>query len=499
MLIAIVIINNDTNDNIIHCNITDHDNDYSNDDGDNDNDVTGNNNGDDDTNDNDHSNNDYDDSDIDSNDDDNDDDGDHYDTDYTNNDIDNTNRNLFQTQETLNPLLDLKKSLEDEKYEFEEKFLQAKHESEEASELQYKHNLKEQTLTAELKSFERNISRLNELLSKSVNKKLSIEKELNSDDINSTLEEELEKCLNDKIYVEDKLHKVQTNIAKISEVITDFESKRTEIDYKVNEFNELSHKFSLELEGYRVKRASIEEQLVELDISISDFKQYPIDGLIENELASELQNIVKKIERLGPINLTAIDEYASEKERHDYYEQQSNDLDEALKILLDAIRKIDLETKNRFKTTYSAINDNFRDLFPKLFGGGKAELYLTDKNLLETGVGVIAKPPGKKVSNISALSGGEKAMTAVALVFSIFKLNPAPFCLLDEVDAPLDDANVLRFCEVIKDMSKSVQFIVITHNKLTMEMTDQLSGVTMQEPGVSRLVSVDIEEVIDAA
>ena len=164
-----------------------------------------------------------------------------------------------------------------------------------------------------------------------------------------------------------------------------------------------------------------------------------------------------------------------------------------------AIAKIDRETRSRFRDTFDKVNKRFSDMFPTLFGGGEARLELTEDDLLETGIRVMARPPGKRNASIQMLSGGEKALTAVALLFALFELNPAPFCMLDEIDAPLDDANVARFCELVRKMSEHVQFIVITHNKLTMELAQQLHGVTMAEPGVSRLVSVDIDQALAMA
>jgi len=175
------------------------------------------------------------------------------------------------------------------------------------------------------------------------------------------------------------------------------------------------------------------------------------------------------------------------------------DLNDALETLEGAIRKIDRETRTRFRETYDNVNDGFQRLFPKLFGGGHAYLELTGEDLLSAGITVMARPPGKRNSTIHLLSGGEKALSAVALVFAIFELNPAPFCMLDEVDAPLDDANVGRFCDIVREMSDKVQFVFITHNKVTMELARQLSGVTMQEPGVSRLVSVDLDAAVKMA
>lgn len=201
-----------------------------------------------------------------------------------------------------------------------------------------------------------------------------------------------------------------------------------------------------------------------------------------------------KLRRLEPVNLAAIQEHAEAAQRKDYLDAQHGDLTTALETLEDAIRKIDRETRGRFKDTFDRVNSGVQELYPRLFGGGHAYLELTGEDLLDTGVAIMARPPGKRVSNISLLSGGEKAMTAVALVFAIFRLNPAPFCLLDEVDAPLDEANVGRFTAMVSEMSEAVQFLFVTHNKATMEAAQQLSGVTMREPGVSRLVSVDLAE-----
>jgi chromosome segregation protein len=207
-----------------------------------------------------------------------------------------------------------------------------------------------------------------------------------------------------------------------------------------------------------------------------------------------LADIDAKMRRLEPVNLAAIQEYGEQSERKTYLDAQNADLASALETLEGAIKKIDRETRGRFKETFDRVNAGIQELYPRLFGGGHAYLELTGEDLLDTGVSIMARPPGKRVSNISLLSGGEKALTAVALVFSIFRLNPAPFCLLDEVDAPLDEANVGRFSSMVTEMSEKVQFLFVTHNKATMEAAKQLSGVTMREPGCSRLVSVDLAE-----
>jgi chromosome segregation protein len=188
-----------------------------------------------------------------------------------------------------------------------------------------------------------------------------------------------------------------------------------------------------------------------------------------------------------------------QSERKEYLDRQYTDLTDALETLEQAMKRIDKETRTRFEETFDRINAGLKEKFPRLFGGGHAYLELVGDDILAAGVGVMARPPGKRNSSIHQLSGGEKALTAVALVFSIFDLNPAPFCLLDEVDAPLDEHNVSRFCDIVKDMSSRVQFIFITHNKTTMELASQLIGVTMNEPGVSRLVAVDVDEAVRLA
>jgi chromosome segregation protein len=252
----------------------------------------------------------------------------------------------------------------------------------------------------------------------------------------------------------------------------------------------------LALQTLKVHATNLLESLTELntqaDVLLTDIPG-DVTLLMREELLLE---IVEKIKRLGAINLAAIEEYETELQRKHYLDEQYNDLTEALNTLDIAIEKMDKETRQRLQQTFNEINQSFQSLFPRLFGGGRAMLELTCDNLLEAGILIMAQPPGKRNSTIHLLSGGEKAMTAVALVFAIFQLNPSPFCLLDEVDAPLDDVNVGRFCTLVKEMSQFVQFLFITHNKVTMELADHLIGVTMREPGVSRVVAVDVEQAL---
>ena len=242
------------------------------------------------------------------------------------------------------------------------------------------------------------------------------------------------------------------------------------------------------------RRRTLEDQLRQTGLTEETVSASLPEDATGDAWVARLEGIERRITRLGAINLAAIEEFEAESERKRYLDAQHDDLEQALATLQSAIGKIDRETRTRFKATFDEVNVHLNVLFPKLFGGGKAYLELTGDNLLDTGVRLMARPPGKRNSNVHMLSGGEKALAAIALVFAIFQLNPSPVCLLDEVDAPLDDANVARFAELLHEMSKDVQFVVITHNKLTMEMADHLLGVTMHEPGVSRLVSVDVEE-----
>lgn len=211
------------------------------------------------------------------------------------------------------------------------------------------------------------------------------------------------------------------------------------------------------------------------------------------DLENQVDTLHQEIEALGAVNLAAIQELSSERERKQHLDSQSLDLNEAIATLEDAIRRIDKETRSRLQNTFDEANRHFAELFTLLFGGGQARLELLGDEILDTGMQVFAQPPGKKNSTIHLLSGGEKALTALALVFALFRLNPAPFCLMDEVDAPLDDSNTERFCNLVKKMSERTQFLFVSHNKITMEMAQQLIGVTMQESGVSRIVEVDIE------
>jgi chromosome segregation protein len=315
--------------------------------------------------------------------------------------------------------------------------------------------------------------------------------------------DEEKKQLAQQIIDKDKLEaglKIQRQLQEaIESDITQLSEQHTREQRALDKQKEALDTIRFELQEIKVRQQTINEQLKEIDANAEHILKTLPDQAEEPRWKNKVDELSTQIERLGTINLTAIEEYKSQSERMNFLNEQHADLIEALQILDQAISKIDKESRLRFKETFDKINTGLQEKFPKLFGGGQAYLELTEQDLLESGVNIIARPPGKRNSSIHLLSGGEKALTAVALVFSIFELNPAPFCLLDEVDAPLDDANVGRFSKMVEEMSVSVQFLYISHNKATMEIAKQLAGVTMKEPGVSRMVAVDIEEAVSLA
>lgn len=288
-------------------------------------------------------------------------------------------------------------------------------------------------------------------------------------------------------------------LAELERQLTELEQARSADHKQLVQIQEKLATLRLERERNLTRRQGLHEQFEELGVRLVDLDQAVLIAADRGKLRQEIQTLEAQVEALGAINLAALEEYEEAKTRSSYLENQCQDLELALETLSQAIKRIDKETQIRFRDTFDKVNEDLKSLFPKVFGGGSAWLELTSDDLLEAGVSIMARPPGKKNATIALLSGGEKALTALALVFAIFRLNPAPFCLLDEVDAPLDEVNVGRFCSLVKEMSSTVQFVYISHNKVSMEMAEQLVGVTMQEPGVSRIVSVDIGEAVALA
>jgi chromosome segregation protein len=304
----------------------------------------------------------------------------------------------------------------------------------------------------------------------------------------------LEQQLQARSAVEAELTESRRTLEAIDHELRQLEQSRHQVEQRVQEERGRLDRARMDRQEIVVRSRTLEEQLAETGFEREQLQAEMADDAGVDAWQERAEQLATRIQRLGPINLAAIDEFKEQSERMAYLDSQHEDVSKSLATLEEAIRKIDRETRTRFKETFDRVDTGFKALFPKLFGGGHAYLELTGEDLLDTGVTVMARPPGKRNSSIHLLSGGEKALTAVALVFAIFRLNPAPFCMLDEVDAPLDDANVGRYSSLVAEMSEHVQFIFITHNKVTMEIAHQLSGVTMHEPGVSRLVSVDVEE-----
>lgn len=307
----------------------------------------------------------------------------------------------------------------------------------------------------------------------------------------------LQKNLSNRVAVENDLRGIDHRLQSEQNHLKQIETARDRVIQTLSSLQVQQQQLRMDNQEMLVRQTTLKEQIVEMKFNIETLLSEMPENAALSEWEENVNTVQARIDRLGPINLAAIDEYKELSERKIYMDQQVADLLAALEILENAIRKIDRETKHLFQNTFDAVNQHFQKLFPRIFNGGTAELCLTDDDLLTTGIIVKAQPPGKRNSSIHMLSGGEKTLTAIALMFAIFHLNPAPFCVLDEVDAPLDDLNVGRYCQLVKEMSKETQFLIISHNKLTIEVADHLMGVTMQEPGVSRIVSVDIQEAVE--
>jgi chromosome segregation protein len=278
------------------------------------------------------------------------------------------------------------------------------------------------------------------------------------------------------------------------------DERRMQLERELDPLRQRITEFQLKEQAARLGFEQFEAQLLDAQADMAALEQSIKDGNVRLVgMQSEIDRLHREIVALGAVNLAALDELAAARERKQFLDAQNADLTEAMQTLEDAIRKIDAETREMLSGTFNQVNAHFGKMFPELFGGGNARLVITGDEILDSGVQVIAQPPGKKNQTIHLLSGGEKALTAIALVFAIFQLNPAPFCLLDEVDAPLDDANTERYAKLVSSMSKETQFLFISHNKIAMEMAEQLIGVTMQEQGVSRIVAVDMESAVKLA
>ena len=319
----------------------------------------------------------------------------------------------------------------------------------------------------------------------------------------TVLQEQLHSALDTKAAKESALAGRRNVLETAASQLRELDEQRLRLEQGMEPLRERINDLKLKAQAAQINEEQFRERLAEAHI-VSEEDEAPFveelaKGVRDSALQGEITRTANEIEALGPVNLAALDELATARERKGFLDAQSTDLAQAIGTLEDAIRRIDRETREQLQETYDTVNRHFGTLFPQLFGGGEARLILTGDEILDAGIQIMAQPPGKKNTTIHLLSGGEKALTAIALVFAIFNLNPAPFCMLDEVDAPLDDSNTVRFCDMVKRMSVNTQFVFISHNKIAMEMAQQLIGVTMQEQGVSRIVEVDMEEALRLA
>jgi chromosome segregation protein len=409
-------------------------------------------------------------------------------------------RNFNQAVESLEEMESLRTSLETRRDELRDELRRVREQAHEDRQTVQNITIQFESRRTSKESAAQNLERMRSQLAQFESREIEIREQLEQRQAPlADNKKALEDQLANRIHVEGELAAARKLVEEVEGGLRELDQQRMQIDQTVDDARTAVSEAEMGARELLVRREGFTEQLDATDFEFGSLMD-EIDESADIETWEEkLEKVRRRIDRLGPINLAAIDEFKEQSERKEYLDSQLEDLNSALETLEGAIRKIDRETRSRFRETYDDVNAGFQRLFPKLFGGGHAYMELTGDDLLSAGVTVMARPPGKRNSTIHLLSGGEKALTAVALVFAIFELNPAPFCLLDEVDAPLDDANVGRFCDIVREMAEKVQFVFITHNKVTMELARQLTGVTMQEPGVSRLVSVDLDEAVKMA
>ncbi len=412
--------------------------------------------------------------------------------------VNNANKSLESLKKDIIENDKKKIQFEKERIEFKQIIDKAIWDTDESQSKQNDLNVVISSLLSEKSAVEQNISRLEVETTQMDDRRLSLLSNNNSTQKpSSDMQNSLKQLLKSKKNKEAKLTTHRNNLSTYDNQILEYESEKNDITMVISEIRELLEKNKISLSEKTAQRNALKDNAEISNTEIEKaLKLHNSSDDIES-IENQIIKVQKKIDALGAINLAAIDELNDSQERKHYLDNQYDDLSKSVLTLEGAITKIDQETKSKFKDIFDQINNNLNRFFTKIFGGGKAYLELTDNDLLNTGVSIMARPPGKLVKNINLLSGGEKAGVGIAFVFSIFKINPAPFCLLDEVDAPLDDANNNRFCNVVKEMSDTVQFIFITHNKSTMELADVLSGVTMREAGVSKLVSVNVSEAVN--
>jgi chromosome segregation protein len=347
-------------------------------------------------------------------------------------------------------------------------------------------------------SFERLALSLDERLTALSDTRVAVSDELGKLE-EGQVREKLQAALHVKSEREKVLADARSGLEHLTGSLRGLDEGRMSIEQGLNPLREKIMEVRVKEQEAATHAEQFARQLEEAGVTREEMAEKLERRVRSSGMQAEIGRLNEEIAALGPVNLAALSELGTARERKSFLDAQNDDLTQAVETLEAAIKRIDRETRDLLQATFEAVNTNFQEMFPALFGGGQASLKLTGEEILDAGLQVFAQPPGKKNQSIQLLSGGEKALTAIALVFSLFKLNPAPFCLLDEVDAPLDDPNTERFCELVRQMSGETQFLFITHNKITMELASQLVGVTMPEPGVSKIVEVDIDSAMELA
>jgi chromosome segregation protein len=407
---------------------------------------------------------------------------------------------LDESVGVMGDMEDQRRELENERRALLEAREEARMNAREAAEQSHALALALESRRSSLASLEQSLARMQSQLQQIAARRDEISEQLAAgSDPTAELEGERQTYLEQRLLVDKQLVEARRALEDCDNAVRQLEQERQALEQTLTTLRDGLSERRLAAQALQLRAEQLAAAIAAAGLELEPLLAELAADVDADQWRAQLAELGQKIQRLEPVNLAAIQEHAEQSERKIYLDNQLADLVSALETLEGAIKKIDRETRQRFKETFDKVNAGVQELFPRLFGGGHAYLELTGDDLLNTGVSIMARPPGKRVSNISLLSGGEKALTAVTLVFSIFGLNPAPFCLLDEVDAPLDEANVGRFSNLVAEMSEKVQFIFISHNKATMEAATQLCGVTMREPGVSRLVQVDLAEAAKLA
>jgi chromosome segregation protein len=407
---------------------------------------------------------------------------------------------LDESVNNMGDLEDQRRELENERRAMLEAREEARMNAREAADQAHALALSLESKRSSLASLEQALARMENQIRQIESRRTEITEQLTagSDPI-AELEAERQTYLDQRLLVDRQLVEARRALEDCDIEMRKLEQQRHNLEQELSGLRESLSEKKLAAQALQMRADQLAEAIAASGLDLETLLGELAEDIDAAQWRQQLADLGQKIARLEPVNLAAIQEHAEQSERKTYLDNQLADLISAMETLENAIKKIDRETRQRFKETFDKVNAGVQELFPRLFGGGHAYLELTGDDLLSTGVSIMARPPGKRVSNITLLSGGEKALTAVSLVFAIFALNPAPFCLLDEVDAPLDEANVGRFSNMVREMSERVQFIFVSHNKATMEAASQLCGVTMREPGVSRLVQVDLAEAAKLA